>query len=835
MRSLLPLLLLLAGVCAAVPGPSRQATPLAGAEVYWRTLAAVAWIQAADRGKGTGWVVDARRRWLVTCYHVVGENDTCEVVFPWREKSSVLGPRRLYLEHMPELRKRGLAVRGRVLRRNRDTDLALVQLEHLPPGVRALGLAASAVPGDRVHLVGNRFDLDVLWGHATGTVRARRTLRDGYFHAGRQLAKGARMLLASVPINEGDSGGPLVNDTGEVVGVTAAVAWEVHGAGLFIELDEVRVLLELPPPSTPPSDEERTGRAVYRRAMRSVALVQYTGGTRFAGVLVDRSRRLVLTTAEAVAKEETVEVAFPVEQPAGVVVEAAYYRDRSALLRRKGAVSTGVVLAVDPRRNLALIEAGALPAGTSELALAKARPAPGDALHLISHPQRLEVLWVYSTAGVRQVDRFRLAPEIEGPDPAVLIVQAALAAGEGGGPVLDDRGELVGVVSGKIGAQQQIVYVLDLSEVRDFLTAIRPRAEPRTPAEHVERGALFVRAREYDLALASYSAALALDRRAAAAWAGRAWVHSLRGAHDRALADADRALRIDGRPVEAYCRRAAAWCGRGEAERAMRDCDTALRLDPRCALAFALRGQAHLLRNNADRAIADADEAIWLDSRLALACRVRGAAWSRKNDTARALVDFTRAVLLDPHAAEGFVMRGELHWRRGDTDAALADFTQALKLAPGDPAALLGRALARSARGEYDEALADLDALIERFPERFAARVDRGSERLRRGHYRTGVADLLDAARAKPVLIERILGEVERRTMDPRTLVEQSAGAGVCRDVLQGIAPLLRDWPVLRNQIAEALTAASGETNVGKRLELLRAAVSAVRAGLSER
>jgi S1-C subfamily serine protease/Tfp pilus assembly protein PilF len=805
-------------------------------DIYRQSLAALAWVHSSDRAKGTGWIVDVRRRWLVTCYHVVGENDTCEVVFPWRQSGAVVGPRRIYVEQMPELRKRGLAVRGRVLRRNIATDLALVELNRIPEGTRALNLSeAPARPGDRVQVAGNRYDLDVLWTHGSGSVRALRTLRDGWFNAGRQLAKGARVLLASVPVNEGDSGGPLVNEAGKVVGVCAAVAWESQGAGLFIDLPELRSLLGVS--AKAPADgrsDPLSAREIYRRAMSSVAVVQYKGGTRCAGVLVDRHRKLVVTTADAVAKEETVEVTFPLEQSAGVVAEAAWYRDQRDLLRRKGAVSTGVVLGVDRRRNLSLVEAAALPAGVGEMPLAKERPSPGDSLHLISHPQRLEVLWVYSAASVRQTGHYKFSPEIAGPDPGVLVVQAPLADGEGGGPALDHRGELVGIISGKIGAQQQIGFVLNAAEIRGFLETVRPRSAPKTPAELVARGELFVLAREYDRALTEYCAALARDSKCAAAWAGRAWVHHLRRENDRALVDASTALRLDPRCVAAYCNLAAARCGRGEARKAMLDCDDAIRLDPRCALAFALRARAKLLLGDADGAIADSDEAIWLDSRLALACRVRGEAHTLKNDTVRALADFNHAVLLDPHAAEGFVKRGELHWRRNDMDAALADFDKALKLSPRDPAAVHGRGRVNAARGDHDQALADFDAVVTIAPERMAVYVDRGSERLRRGHVGTGLADMLRALRNRPVLIDQVLAEIERRTADRPTLVEQTTCAEVCGEVLQGILPFAADRKGLQRRIEQVVESARREPSAKRRAELLRAGVTAVRAAWSE-
>lgn len=307
-RALCWLGLALAGVCLAMPDHTPRA--LSGPDIHLRVLAGVAWVQSADRARGTGFVVDVTRRRLVTCEHVVGENDTVEVTFPWREKELVTSRRR-YVEQMPELRRLGLVVRGKVIRRRSHADLALIELDRLPKGVAAIPLAeASAGPGDTVRLVGNRSDVESLWTHAAGSVRAVRTLREGYFSAGRNLARGAKTLLAGVPINEGDSGGPLVNQHAAIVGVAAAVAWEAQGAGLFIDLSELQALLEEPAPP-----RKHSSRPSYSRAARSTVVVQYEGGPRRAGILLDRERGLILTTARAVAKEATIEVVFPVVAP----------------------------------------------------------------------------------------------------------------------------------------------------------------------------------------------------------------------------------------------------------------------------------------------------------------------------------------------------------------------------------------------------------------------------------------------------------------------------------------------------------------------------------------
>jgi tetratricopeptide (TPR) repeat protein len=812
MRGLVLLLAALAAVCAAVPAPpSTPAQP--GREVYRRTLAGTAWVRAAGQGKGTGWVVDRRRRWLVTCYHVVGDNDTCQVVFPWHQGAGVLAPRQAYLEHLPDLEKRGLAVTGRVLRRSRESDLALVELPALPAGVQALPLAETAAgPGERVHLVGNRYDVNVLWSAGTGRVRALRALRDGYFSSGRQLAKGLRVLLAGLPINEGDSGGPLVNDRGEVVGVAAAVAWETSGAGLFIEAAAVRALLA---GTAPPRAGPVVGTEVYRQAVRFVVLVQYEGGGRFAGVVVDHARRLVLTTAEAVAKEKTVAVTFAVEQAGGLVAEAAWYRGQADLLRRKGALARGVVLAVDARRNLALLEVDRLPDGAGEAVLASQAAAPGDTLHLLGHPARLDVLWAYAPGSVRQRDHVGLAQTGDGPGPAVLLVQAPLADGEGGGPALDERGELVGLVSGKVAPQQQIAHVLDVAEVRAFLAVVRTTAAPGTVDQHLKRAELFVAAREYGRAVAEYTRALVPDGKHAAALAGRAWAHHLAGDNDRALADAGRALSLDGRQVQARCVRATVWLARGEAARAVEECDRAIATEPRSALPFALRARANLRLDRPEQAGRDAAEAVWLDARLPLAYLARGQVHAREGKVERAHEDFGRAIALDPHLAEAYRRRGDLAWQKGDSGAALADYAQAVKLDPNDALALAGRGRARLVRGD-ETGLADLDAALRLRPDLAEVYLFRGGEKLRRGWPRAGPADLLEAVRRRPALLPAVLAEVERRAAD----LPPADEAEVHRRVLAGVRARLPDE--LSKRVAAGLAEARGARELRQLTATLR-------------
>ncbi len=832
-RSLLPLLLLLAGALLAAPSP-RPADRLPAAEVYRRARAASAWVHAADRGKGTGWVVDRSRRLLVTAAHVVGDNPTAEVVF-----SAPPGPiaeRAWYLEHFGRLRQEGLVVLGKVLRRSEAADLALVELESLPPGTAELPLAAApARPGDRVHVVGNRYDTDTLWGYTAGAVRQVQTLRDGYFCAGRQLARGARVLVAQAPINEGDSGGALVNDRGEVVGVAAAVAWELHGAGLFIDLHELRAFLT-PVADAPGSPGPPGSRDVYRDALHCLALVQGEGPDSHASAcLLDRERRLLLTTAEVVGRKETAEVIFPVCQDGRVVAEAAFYRAQADLLKKKGARVRACVLATDARRNLALLEAESLPAEAAAVRLAAAAPVPGQSVHALGSPRRTAFWWAYAAGSVRQLGHANLGPAADGPESAVVLVQAVLGEGEGGGPLLSDDGALLGILSGKSAPQQQISYALALAEVQVFLAETRPQSRPADAPEYLRRAALFVKARDCARALADLDEAVRLDPRLAAAHAERGRVLHLQGADDRALAACDEAVRLNARLPAARAARAEILCGRGEWARARADCDEALRFDRGCARAFAVRGLARLLGGDAAGAVADCDEAVWLDRRLPDALLYRGRAHARLGTHDRAIADFSQALRLDPHLAEAHVRRGDSHWARGDVRAALEDYTQARALDPRDPAAVCGCARAEVARGEHDQALADFNAALRLDPRHAPAYRGRGAERLRRGDLDRAFADYRQALTLDPGLAVDVLADAEARAGDwlrPDSL-DPAAAADVCRRALETVRPFIEDNVEIQKRIDAAL--AAGEPDVRLRAVRLRAAAAAVREALRPR
>jgi S1-C subfamily serine protease len=182
-------------------------------KLHQKVARSTAWIVSPRGSTGTGWLVDAGNRYLVTARHVVQEGrgiaKTVDVLFAqFNEAGEVITDKGHYEKH-----KEQLAIKGKVVYESVERDMAVLQLARLPEGVLALPLAArNPLPGQEVHVIGNSStSFGGLFGYNAGRVRNvfRWVLRSG--------AIKADVVAHYCPTNQGDSGGPVVNQRGEVV------------------------------------------------------------------------------------------------------------------------------------------------------------------------------------------------------------------------------------------------------------------------------------------------------------------------------------------------------------------------------------------------------------------------------------------------------------------------------------------------------------------------------------------------------------------------------------------------------------------------------------------
>ncbi len=194
------------------------------------------------------------------------------------------------------------------------------------------------------------------------------------------------------------------------------------------------------------------------------------------GVLVDQDRRRVITNAHVVGDRRTAVVFFQ-DHPAGhPVVEKSHYLENVKKLGLRGRV-----VAVDRKRDLAIIELDRLPGGATAIELATESTAPGVAVHSIGNPGSSEALWVYTSGTVRSVYQKKFRTLTGEHDFRVVETQSPINTGDSGGPVADASGKLVGIAQAMSHRASLVSYCVDVSEVRDFLASPWKAAPTATP------------------------------------------------------------------------------------------------------------------------------------------------------------------------------------------------------------------------------------------------------------------------------------------------------------------------------------------------------------------
>lgn len=193
--------------------------PVNGTEVYRRLLKSTAWIISLNHDgsamTGTGSLIDKKRRLVITNHHVVGSKQFVLVLFPEEKDGALISEKGHYIRKARAAGP-GSELRGRVIINNPQKDIAIIQLQQLPPDTPQLELAErSASPGARVHNVGNPGVSGALWAYTYGAVKQvvqRKLPFEKHTFQG-------WVVETQNPINKGDSGGPVVDDDGRLVAI----------------------------------------------------------------------------------------------------------------------------------------------------------------------------------------------------------------------------------------------------------------------------------------------------------------------------------------------------------------------------------------------------------------------------------------------------------------------------------------------------------------------------------------------------------------------------------------------------------------------------------------
>ena len=219
---------------------------------------------------------------------------------------------------------------------------------------------------------------------------------------------------------------------------------------------------------------------LYHQTLKSTGWILTPGALQGTCWVVDQDRKLVITSKHVVGDKDDVFVAFPMYKDGALVTDAGEY------VRTRTAGIPGKVLYRDAGRDLALVQLERLPEGIVALALAKRSPAKGDKVLAVGNhdPQTNEpehmTLWKMRTGQVedRMFRWVRLEQE-QNLVASVLRTDLDSRPGDSGGPVVNEKGELVAVTAFYFKQGGEGTGGVDVSEVRVFLErAVADRTRP---------------------------------------------------------------------------------------------------------------------------------------------------------------------------------------------------------------------------------------------------------------------------------------------------------------------------------------------------------------------
>ena len=224
---------------------------------------------------------------------------------------------------------------------------------------------------------------------------------------------------------------------------------------------------------------------------------------------------------------------------------------------------------------------------------------------------------------------------------------APISPGSSGGPVLNSRGEVIGisVAAHRALDAQNLNFAIPSNALKALLGEARPAKPLSEKTQSISAETYFLRGNaKYELGLyaasiVDYTQAIRLKPDNALAYNNRGNAKDELKQYDAAIADYDKAIRLKPDDADAYNNRGNAKANLKQYFAAIADYDTAIHLKPDNALAYNNRGNAKGNLKQYDAAISDYDMAIRLKPDHAAAYNNRGIAkdllgrtWEAKQD-----------------------------------------------------------------------------------------------------------------------------------------------------------------------------------------------------------
>jgi len=221
------------------------------------------------------------------------------------------------------------------------------------------------------------------------------------------------------------------------------------------------------------------------------------------------------------------------------------------------------------------------------------------------------------------------------------------------------------------------------------------------------RGQAFRIKRNYDKAIAAFSAAHDADPDDPAFINARGFAYEQKGDDDHAMADYNLVLQMRWNFAPALHNRGTLYMRKGALQSALDDFNAALKIKPEFYRALADRGRVLTINKDFDGALADFAEAERIDPAANQARLNRCLAYTVMGRFDQAIADCNAVVEKAPRFHFAIVSRADAYQAKGDLDAALKDYNLVLGMNPNNVRAHTGRGQLFERKHDLAQARAD--------------------------------------------------------------------------------------------------------------------------------
>ena len=371
-----------------------------------------------------------------------------------------------------------------------------------------------------------------------------------------------------------------------------------------------------------------------------------------------------------------------------------------------------------------------------------------------------------------------------------LQMTAPVSPGSSGGPVLNDKGEVIGISYMTIEGGQNLNFAIPSNYLKTLIAqsgVVQPLTQEN---QSISADTYFLRGNTayalelYKEAIVEYDKAIQLRPDYVKAYNNRGLAKMFLNQYFAAIADYDKTIQLNPNLAEAYNNRGImkakleryfaaiadfdiaielkpdlfnTYIARGNAKTnlqqpiaAIADYNTAIKIKPDYELAYYRRGLTNAILGQHFAAISDFDMAIRLKSDYADAYYMRGNIKAVLGQHNASIGDYNRAVQLNPDFADVYVSRGNAKATLKQYSAAISDYNKAIRLNPDDTEAYYSRGIAKVNLEQYSAAISDYNKVIRLNPDHVDAYYRRGAARADLRRYLVAIVDFDKTIQLEP-------------------------------------------------------------------------------------